>query len=57
MNRHSVGLAYIPTEFSSYHLEYDQKASSLMNPAGETTEKAIFLQANFTIGAHPSHSY
>lgn len=57
VNRHSVGLAYIPTEFSSYHLEYDQKASSLMNPAGETIDKTIFLQANFTIGAHPSHSY
>lgn len=55
--RHSVGFAYIPSEFSSFKLEYDQRHGSGINANNETTEKSVFLQANFTIGAHPAHSY
>ena len=55
--RHSVGLNYIPSEFSSFRLEYNQTHGPLINAAAENTEKTIFLQANFTIGAHPSHTY
>lgn len=53
----SAGVVYMPTEFSSYKLEYNQRTGGIAGFSGETTESAIFLQANFTIGAHPSHSY
>jgi hypothetical protein len=55
--RHSVGLVYTPSEFSAFKLEYDQRHGGLVNANNETSEKAVFLQANFTIGAHPAHSY
>lgn len=55
--RHSVALAYAPSEFSVYKVEYDQRHGGPTNSKNENTEKSIFLQANFTIGAHPSHSY
>ncbi|OFZ29193.1 MAG: hypothetical protein A2622_14215 [Bdellovibrionales bacterium RIFCSPHIGHO2_01_FULL_40_29] len=56
-SRNSVGLNYIPTEFSSYKLEFNQRTGGIASSTGETTENALFLQANFTIGAHPSHAY
>lgn len=55
--RNSAGLVYMPSEFSSYKLEVDQRTGGVPSPTGETTENAVFFQANFTIGAHPAHSY
>lgn len=55
--RNSLGLIYSPSEFSSFKLEYDQRNGGVANNSNETTEKSLFLQANFTIGAHPAHSY
>lgn len=55
--RNSAGVLYMPSEFSSYKLEFDQRTGGVPSPTGETTENAVFLQANFTIGAHPAHSY
>ncbi len=55
--RSSAGLIFAPSEFSSYKLEFSQKSGGVVSAAGDITEKAIYLQANFTIGAHPSHSY
>lgn len=55
--RHSLGIVFSPSEFSIFRLEYDQKRGGPSNISGESTEKSVFLQANFTIGAHPSHSY
>jgi hypothetical protein len=56
-NRNSAGILYKPTEFSSYKLEVNQRTGGLPSVTGETTENAVFLQANFTIGAHPGHAY
>lgn len=55
--RNSAGLQYAPSEFSSYRFEYNQGRGGPANADGETTERAFFIQASFTIGAHPSHSY
>ena len=44
--RSTLGVNFNSTEFSAYKVEYS------WGP-----EKKIFLQANFTIGAHPTHSY
>lgn len=55
--RNSIAISFLPSEFSSFKLEYDQTHGGLANAEGKTTEKAIFLQANFTIGSHPAHSY
>lgn len=55
--RNSVGLNYTPSEFASYRFEYNQTRGPLVNADNENTEKAILLQANFTIGAHPAHTY
>lgn len=52
----SVGLSFAPTEFSSYRLEYGWSHGPA-NAKGDTDERKVLLQANFTIGAHPSHSY
>ena len=55
--RHSVAISYAPSEFSSYKLEFNQRHGGPLNSSNDSTEKTIFLQANFTIGAHPAHSY
>ncbi|AZZ38132.1 hypothetical protein CIK05_15425 [Bdellovibrio sp. qaytius] len=55
--RNSLALVYSPSEFSSYKFEYNQKHGGETNSDNENTEKSVFLQANFTIGAHPSHTY
>ncbi|MBS1970918.1 MAG: hypothetical protein JSU04_11460 [Bdellovibrionales bacterium] len=55
--RNSLAIAYMPSEFSSFKLEYDQRHGGVPSSSGEDTEKAIFLQANFTIGSHPAHAY
>lgn len=54
--RGSVGLAYSPSEFSTFKVEVDSKKGP-PNADGDTTEQTVFLQGNFTIGAHPAHSY
>ncbi len=46
ISRSTLGLNFSGSEFSAYKLEYS------WGP-----EKKIYLQANFTIGYHPSHSY
>ncbi len=56
-SRHSAGLMFSPSEFSNYKLEFDQRKNDVANANNETVEKTIYLQANFTIGTHPSHSY
>jgi hypothetical protein len=38
-------------------MEFDQRNGGTKNANGDDTEKSIFLQANFTIGAHPAHAY
>ncbi len=57
VNRNSVNLVYMPSEFSSFKLEYNQRKGGMLGPNAENTENTIFLQANFTIGSHPVHSY
>lgn len=52
----SAGLVFNASEFSSYRLEYDS-VHGPANANGDTDERKIFFQANFTIGAHPAHSY
>lgn len=54
--RSSVALNFNPTEFSQYRLELG-KGKLPPNTNNETDEQRIFLQANFTIGAHPAHAY
>lgn len=55
--RHSVGLTYLPSEFSSYKFEYDHRRGPQQNSHQENSESVFYLQANFTIGAHPAHAY
>lgn len=57
ITRNSLGLIFAPSEFSAYKFEYNQTHGTRLNADQDDTEKSIFLQANFTIGAHPTHSY
>jgi hypothetical protein len=57
VSRHSAGIEFFPSEFSSFKLEFDQRRGGLKNADGVDTENAVFIQGNFTIGAHPAHSY
>jgi hypothetical protein len=50
-NRISFALAYVPTEFSAYRLQYNH--IELDN----SDEQQIVLQVNVTIGSHPAHKY
>ncbi len=50
-NRLSFALAYVPTEFSAYRLQYN------LMQLGEFKEQQIILQVNVTIGSHPAHKY
>ena len=50
--KNSFLLAYLPTEFSGLRLQYDQLVDQ-----GEKSENRLMLQLNFSIGAHPAHSY
>lgn len=56
-SRHSLGVAYAPSEFSSYRIEYNQRHGGPGTSADLMDEKVIFLQGNFTIGSHPAHTY
>ncbi len=55
--RYSIAVNFSLSEFSSYKFELNQRRGSTSNSTGEMTERSIFLQANYTIGAHPAHSY
>jgi hypothetical protein len=50
-NRLSLSLAYVPTEFGAYRLQYN------LLKLGKTTEHQIVAQLNVTIGSHPAHKY
>jgi hypothetical protein len=49
--RISIALAYVPTEFSAYRLQYNYLQFA------NTTEQQIIFQVNVTIGSHPAHKY
>lgn len=53
--KYSAALIFTATEFSSYRLEYNQAEGPIKS--NQSVERKIYLQANFTIGAHPSHTY
>lgn len=50
--KNSALVAFLPTEFSGFRLQYDHLVDN-----AETPENRIMLQMNITIGAHPAHSY
>ncbi len=47
-NGHAFLVGYMPSEFSGIRLQYQDLAED---------EKVVSLQLNFSIGAHPAHSY
>ena len=49
--RISCSVAYVPTEFSAYRLQYN------WIKLGSDTEQQILAQVNVTIGSHPAHKY
>jgi hypothetical protein len=51
--RESAILVFAPTEFSAFRLQ----AQATQPPGSSTSLFEGFLQANFTIGAHPAHAY
>ncbi|MGZ3694208.1 MAG: hypothetical protein ACXWQO_08400 [Bdellovibrionota bacterium] len=55
-DKYSAALNFSPSEFSSFRAEYDH-AVTPPDTRGYRTERKFYVQANFTIGAHPSHSY
>ena len=50
-NRTSVAIAYVPTEFSAFRMQYNYQRLS-----GQDEQQIIF-QVNVTIGSHPAHKY
>lgn len=54
--RYAAGIHFDATEFSSYKAEYSYKQSPPLTSANKF-ERKFYVQANFTIGAHPAHSY
>ena len=52
-HRETASLEYNPSEFTRVRL---QLAHDLSDPSGRTNNEAI-LQFNFSIGAHPAHSF
>lgn len=51
--RESAILVFVPTEFSAFRLQFN-----LHQPGGSASQVfEALLQANFTLGAHPAHSY
>ena len=49
--RISLALAYVPTEFSAFRLQYN------FSQFEEADEQQIIVQVNVTIGSHPAHKY
>jgi hypothetical protein len=52
--RETASLEYNPSEFTRVRLQMSHDRSNVVN--GRTDDEAI-LQFNFTIGAHPAHSF
>lgn len=52
----SLALQFDLTEFSFLRLEYDHTHGPAQDN-GLTDDNKFYLQANFTIGSHPAHSY
>jgi hypothetical protein len=50
--KESYLIAYNPSEFSGFRLQYDHLEDGIRPP-----EDKISAQMNITIGAHPAHSY
>jgi hypothetical protein len=50
--KQSVLVGFIPSEFSGLRLQYDYLTDGAMDP-----EHKIMLQFNYSIGAHPAHTY
>lgn len=50
--KQSFLVGYIPSEFSGIRLQYDQ-----LNDGATEDEKRVLLQFNYSIGAHPAHTY
>jgi len=48
----SALLAFFPSEFSALRLEYDQTIDT-----DDLVRHTVSLQGNYSIGAHPAHSY
>ena len=48
---HTAMIAFVPSEFSSFRLQYN-----LASEKNQWTDKILF-QVNFSIGAHPAHTY
>jgi hypothetical protein len=50
-SRVSFALAYVPTEFGAYRIQYN------MLEIDHETEHQVVFQVNVTIGSHPAHKY
>ena len=50
--RHTALLAFIPSEFSAFRMQYENIAD-----ANDEDEKRLSLQMIISIGAHPAHTY
>jgi hypothetical protein len=50
--KQSFAVAFDPSEFSEIRAQYDH-----LNDLGQKDEHRAMLQFNYTIGAHPAHSY
>jgi len=55
-NKYAASIVFNATEFSSYQVEYSYSHFP-KNSFDESEDKKIYFQANFTIGAHPTHRY
>ncbi len=51
-HKQSLLLGFVPSEFSALRLQYAQ-----LDDGGTAPEKKIMFQFNYSIGAHPAHSY
>lgn len=49
--RYSFAVAYVPTEFSAYRLQYNAYHFE------DDLEHQFVIQCNITIGSHPAHTY
>lgn len=52
LEKQSILIGYIPSEFSGIRLQYDQ-----LKDGSAEDEKRALLQFNYSIGAHPAHNY
>lgn len=50
--KQSVLVGFVPSEFSSLRAQYDH-----LNDDSQKVEHKLSLQLNFSIGAHPAHTY